>query len=318
MRKAVAIDLGGTTIKFGLVNEMGEILHRLELPTPVKEGGDAIVHAMADGVYKLLNQYGAHKDEILGVGLGAPGYLDKEAGVVMRAPNLGWYRYPVKQKMEELLGLPVLADNDANLAAVGEAWKGAGEGARNLIMVTLGTGVGGGIIINGEVISGTNGIGGEIGHMVVNPKGIQCGCGLTGCLETESSATAIKRKVATAIEQGASSSLASLWKKEGHVSAKAVAEAAMNGDELALKVLDEVAYYMAFGLGSLINALNPEKILLGGGVSGSGDLLIQPLHTHLKGFALPEALEVLVIDIATLGNDAGMIGAAGQVFRRLS
>lgn len=314
MRKAIAVDVGGTYLKMGLISEEGKILSSLSLPTPVEEGGDAIIRKVAEGVTTIVGPEAVQGEEIIGVGLGIPGYVVKKTGMVMQAVNLHWKNYPAKAKLEELLPYPVWMDNDANLAALGEMWKGAGIGTKEMIMVTLGTGVGGGILVHGEIVGGVNGVGGEIGHITVRPDGVRCNCGKYGCLETESSATAMKRKAAEAMEAGRESSLRKVWDEKGRITPRDLAVAASEGDSLALEIFDSGAYYLAFALGSLINTLNPEKILIGGGVSAAGDFIMNPLKKHLKQFALPEALEVLSIELAQLGNDAGMLGAAALVF----
>ncbi|MBE3554239.1 MAG: ROK family glucokinase [Thermicanus sp.] len=315
MKAAIAVDVGGTYLKLGLIHEEGRILTSLSIPTPVGEGADEILHKISDGVKQIAASSSAEGVEILGVGLGIPGYVLKDRGLVTQAVNLHWRDYPAKEKLQRLIPYPVFMDNDANLAALGEMWKGAGVGAKEMIMVTLGTGVGGGILIHGEIVSGVNGIGGEIGHMPVRLDGERCNCGRFGCLETESSATAMRRKAVEALQQGRESLLRKVYEERGRVTPRDMAEAASVGDSLALEIFDSAAYSLAFALGALINSLNPERILIGGGVSAAGELLMNPLRKHLERFALPEALEVLTLEIAKLGNDAGMIGGGYLVFQ---
>lgn len=315
---AVAVDVGGTSIKFGLVDQEGAILERLTLPTPVGSGEDAVVDAIAKGIAALIEQSSIEDTRVLGVGIGSPGYLDKEAGMVMLAPNIGWSYYPLKEKLEERMKFPVWIDNDANLAAVGERWKGAGQLAKHMIMVTLGTGVGGGIIVNGEIVSGVNGVGGEIGHITVNPNGALCGCKKFGCLETESSATAIKRKALLAVEQGQETTLQHVYREKGEISPRDVAEAAKLGDAISVQIYNEASYYLALALSGLANSLNPEKILIGGGVERAGEVLYQPLRQYFSRFTLPEAVKAVSIEPARLGNDAGMIGAAYMVLSQVA
>lgn len=314
MEKAFAIDVGGTYLKIGLISEEGRIESSLSVPTPVEEGDDAVIRKIAEGIQQIAAAEAVGEGRIAGVGLGIPGYVVKKRGIVTQAVNLYWRNYPAKERLEALIPYPVWMDNDANLAALGEMWKGSGVGAKEMIMVTLGTGVGGGILIHGEIVSGVNGIGGEIGHITVRPGGERCNCGRRGCLETESSATAMRRIATVALEAGRESSLRRVWQEKGRITPRDLTIAANGGDDLALEVFDSAAYYLALALGSLVNTLNPEKILIGGGVSAAGEMILSPLKKHLEQFALPEALQVLSIEIAKLGNDAGMFGAAALVF----
>ncbi len=313
-RKAIAVDVGGTSIKLGLIDDTGTILQRLELPTSV-EKEDAILVQIAAGIEILLQEQRLIRNDLLGVGLGVPGYLDKGTEIVTLAPNIKWKNYPAKSKLEGMINLPVKIDNDANCAAVGERWLGAGKMVDNMIMVTIGTGVGGGIIINGEVVRGAQGIGGEIGHIVVEPDGRQCGCGKIGCLETVASATAIRRKVIESLEQGELSQLGSIWEQHQELTARQVVEAAHTGDTLANAIFDQVAYTLALVLSGLTHALNPDKILIGGGISYAGDSLFEPLRNYFSRFTLDEANSNELITQAMLGNDAGIIGAAYHVFK---
>lgn len=312
-KKVIAVDVGGTSIKLGLVNVSGGIDSRLELPTLVGIGEDAIVKQIADGIESMIHSQAVARHDILGVGLGVPGLLDPSTGIVTMAPNIGWTDYPAKSKLEKLIQLPVYVDNDANCAALGERWLGAGEMAENMIMVTIGTGVGGGIIVHGKVVSGKQGIGGEIGHITIKPDGQMCGCGKMGCLETEASATAIRRKAIMYLEQGNKSALQIHWEQQQQVTPRQVVEAAQADDPLAVLIFDQVACDLALVLSGLTHALHPEKIIIGGGISYTGAPLFNPLRKYFKRFTLRAANHEHLIVSAKLGNDAGMIGAAFNV-----
>ncbi|WJQ09631.1 ROK family glucokinase [Geobacillus stearothermophilus] len=301
------IDLGGTTIKMAFVTTSGDIVHKWEIPTNISNHGEHIVADIARSLDETLAALGETKERLLAIGIGAPGPVEEETGMLYEAVNLGWTNYPLKQQLEAATALPVAVDNDANIAALGEMWKGAGGGARHLLFVTLGTGVGGGVIANGAIVRGTNGAGGEIGHMtMVADGGAPCNCGKTGCLETIASATGIVRiakEKLTADERPSEL-------RNGDVTAKAVFDAAKAGDALALEVVDEATYYLGWALANAANVTNPEKIVIGGGVSKAGDMLVERVAAHFRRFAFPRVAAGAKLVLATLGNDAGVIGAA--------
>ncbi|NNU84486.1 ROK family glucokinase [Geobacillus sp. BMUD] len=303
----VGIDLGGTTIKMAFVTTEGDIVHKWEIPTNTANHGEYIVADIARSLERTLVQLGGTKERLFAAGIGAPGPVEEETGMLYETVNIGWTNYPLKQRLEEAIGLPVAVDNDANLAALGEMWKGAGGGARHLLFVTLGTGVGGGVIANGAIVRGINGAGGEIGHMTMIPDGgARCNCGKTGCLETIASATGIVRiakEKLTADERPSEL-------RNGDVTAKAVFDAAKTGDALALEVVDEATYYLGWALANAANVTNPEKIVIGGGVSKAGDMLVERVAAHFRRFAFPRVAAGAELVLATLGNDAGVIGAA--------
>ncbi|MRX72627.1 ROK family glucokinase [Bacillus lacus] len=306
----VGIDLGGTTIKMAFINFYGEIIEKWEIPTD--KTGKKITTDIAKAIDSKLAELGQQKGRLAGIGMGAPGPVNLATGLVYETVNLGWKDYPLKDHLEMETGLSAIIDNDANIAALGEMWKGAGDGAKDLICVTLGTGVGGGIISNGIIVHGVNGAGGEIGHITaVAQGGAQCNCGKTGCIETIASATGIVR-IALEKLQGddTPSALRTIFEEARAVTAKDVFAAAEAGDSLALSVVDEVTDYLGMVLGNLASALNPEKIVLGGGVSKAGDLLVHKVQLKMKKYAFPRAGAAVEIAIATLGNDAGVIGGA--------
>ncbi|MFS0780929.1 ROK family glucokinase [Bacillus sp. 1P06AnD] len=310
----MGIDVGGTTIKLAFIDTNGDILHKWEVPTDISEQGKHITRDINKALDAKLAELGENKGKIAGIGLGAPGPVDAENGVIYEAVNLGWRNYPLREKLANDTGLPVWIDNDANVAAVGEMWKGAGLGAKDMVCVTLGTGVGGGIITNGMMVQGVSGAAGEIGHITAVPEnGYACNCGKTGCLETVASATGIVRTAMEQIKDHPDSQLAKMLDENGAISAKDVLDCAAQKDPYALKVLDRVAYYLGYTLANVANALNPEKIVIGGGVSKAGDLLLNAVDAYFKKYAFLRVRESTSLSIATLGNDAGVIGAAWMV-----
>ncbi|WVE36146.1 ROK family glucokinase, partial [Priestia megaterium] len=255
------------------------------------------------------------KSRLVGIGIGAPGPVNFANGSIEVAVNLGWEKFPIKDILEVETSLPVVVDNDANIAAIGEMWKGAGDGAKDLLCVTLGTGVGGGVIANGEIVQGVNGAAGEIGHITSIPEGgAPCNCGKTGCLETIASATGIVRLTMEELtETDKPSELRTVLEQNGQVTSKDVFDAARSKDELAMHVVDKVAFHLGLALANSANALNPEKIVLGGGVSRAGEVLLAPVRDYFKRFAFPRVAQGAELAIATLGNDAGIIGGAWLV-----
>lgn len=308
----VGVDLGGTTTKLAFINYYGEIIHKWEIPTDNSEEGKNITINIAKAIDHKLEELDLNKDKIIGIGMGAPGPVNLATGVVYNTVNLGWKdNYPLKDLLEVETSLPVIIDNDANCAALGEMWKGAGNGAKDLVCVTLGTGVGGGVIANGDIVQGVSGAAGEIGHITSIPVGgAQCNCGKTGCLETIASATGIVRQALENLESGGEGALSQLYKEHGFITAKDVFDSARNGDETSLLTVNNTAMHLGLALANIANTLNPEKIVLGGGVSRAGDILLKPVIANFIKFAFPGVKESTVIDIATLGNDAGVIGAA--------
>lgn len=316
----VGVDLGGTTIKMAFVNQYGEIIEKWEVPTDISEEGKNIPTDIAKAIDGKLIDLGETKDKLLAIGIGAPGPVNKENGSLYVAVNLGWSDFPLRDRLEMETSLPVVVDNDANVAAIGEMWKGAGEGAKDLLCVTLGTGVGGGVIANGDIVHGVNGAAGEIGHITSVPEGgARCNCGKTGCLETIASATGVVRLAMNALETTKTASVLRDVHHQGEaVTAKLVFDAAAKRDELALQIVDELAFHLGLALANLANGLNPEKIVIGGGVSKAGDTLLNPLKEQFKRFAFPRVAQGAELTIATLGNDAGVIGGAWLAKEKMS
>lgn len=315
----VGVDIGGTTIKMAFISLEGEIINKWEIPTDISQKGQFIPKDIASSIDQVLAEFNQPKSKLAGIGIGAPGPVNYEDGSIGVAVNLGWKHFPLKEILEAKTALPVVVENDANMAALGEMWKGAGEGAKDLICVTLGTGVGGGIIANGEIIHGVNGAGGEIGHITsVVEDGVLCNCGKKGCLETVASATGIVRLALDELHSNPiPSKIRDYYHEHQMVTAKGVFDAVDQDDELAKKVMQKVVLYLGLALANLANGLNPEKIVIGGGVSKAGDTLLLPLKKKFVQFAFPRVAQGAELAIANLGNDAGVFGGAWLVKMRL-
>ncbi len=312
----VGVDLGGTTVKIGFLTTEGEIIHKWEIPTNKDNEGKHIVIEIANSIKQKLENVGESITKLKGIGIGAPGPADFEKGLILEAVNLGWKEpYALKQEFEDRLNIPCRIENDANCAALGEMWQGAGAGDLDLVFVTLGTGVGGGIVSNGKIVHGIKGAAGEIGHSKVQIEhGYMCNCGRTGCLETVASATGVVR---LAKDLAPNWTEESLLKNEvnqnGSVSAKDVFDYAKNGDEFAQTVIDKMCAYLGLALSHLGNALNPTKIIIGGGVSKAGDELIRRTNHYFQSYSFPTVADSTQLMLATLGNDAGVYGAASLI-----
>lgn len=309
MKKYVAgIDVGGTTVKMGLFDEEGNLLEKWEIPTVTKEGSMAIFSNIAESLKEKMQKNHILPEAMAGAGLGVPAAV-RQDGLMARAVNIGWEEmYPAKE-LENLLHIPVKAENDANVAAYGEMWKGAAKGHTNTVMVTLGTGVGGGIIVDGRILTGAAGGGGEIGHIhVEDAETEKCNCGQKGCLEQYASATGIvrlaKRRLA---KSDAPSSL-----RNTEITAKAVFEAAAHKDGEAREIVEEFARYLGKGLGIVCSVVNPEVAVIGGGVSKAGEIIIKTMEPYFKESVFPACSHVRFV-MAELGNDAGICGAAGMI-----
>lgn len=299
------VDVGGTTVKLGFFDVEGNLLDKWEIPTRTEEEGSHILPDVAESIQKKMEEKKLSPDQVVGVGVGAPGPIDSE-GVVHRAVNLGWGTFSIKGTLENILHMPVMAGNDANVAALGEMWKGGGQGSTDLIMVTLGTGVGGGIIIDGKVLTGFRGAGGEIGHIHVQDEETEsCGCGNKGCLEQYASATGIARM---AFKKLAETNRESIL-RQGKISAKTVFDAVKQKDPLAMEVAEEFGKYLGDGLSVIAGVVNPETIVIGGGVSKAGEILMDYIRPYYEKNVF-HANRNVKFALATLGNDAGIYGAA--------
>ena len=309
MKKYVfGVDVGGTTVKMGLFNVDGEVLNKWEIKTRTENGGEAILPDIAASALAKLEEKGIAKEEVAGVGIGIPGPINDE-GVVPHTANLGWGYKEVSKELSELTGLPCKGGNDANVAALGEMWKGGAAGYKNVVMVTLGTGVGGGIIIGGKILTGSNGAGGEIGHLHVddNIPG-QCGCGNKGCLEQVASATGITNLANQALAASDKPSML----REGEVSAKTVFDAVKAGDELAKEVAERFGKYLGTALANITAVTDPQAIVIGGGVSKAGSILLEYVEKYYQQYCFKSCKNVKFA-LATLGNDAGIYGCAKLV-----
>ncbi|MFC4077503.1 ROK family glucokinase [Salinithrix halophila] len=307
-KRYIGIDLGGTSMKLGIVDEKGQLLYKMEEPTLTDEKAESGISRMAKSIRRLADETDTPWEEVGGLGLGLPGFLDIPGGKILRLTNIPWENVSIKEILEEELRVPVAIDNDANVAAMGEAWSGAGASFSDLICVTLGTGVGGGIIVGGQLVHGVSGLAGEIGHIQVVEDGSLCGCGQYGCVETISSATGMVRLVKEAISEGRQTSLAA---KKEKLTARDIFEAAKEHDAVAIHVIDEATVALARVLAILSVVNNPEAFIIGGGVSQAGELLFRPLTEAYTRRCLSHASAGVQILPAQLGNDAGIIGAAG-------
>lgn len=307
---AFGIDLGGTTAKVGLFTTSGALLEKWEVPTDTSNSGENILRNLANSIKKKAEEKDVPFDEIAGVGIGVPGPVREDRYVPTCANLGGWGDLDVSANLSAVLdGLPVKTGNDANVAALGEIWMGTAKGCRSMVMVTLGTGVGGGVIVNGNVLCGAHGAGGEIGHITVNPhEKAACGCGKHGCLEQYSSATGIVRCMKLLLE--ASSEPCVLRGRE--FAAKDVLDAARDGDKLALREVNDMADTLGFALAGISSTVDPEMFLLGGGVSRAGDILVDAVTAAFKKYAFSACVDT-PIKIASLGNDAGIYGAVRLV-----
>lgn len=308
MKYVFGVDIGGTTVKMGLLDNEGNCIDKWEIVTRKDNGGAEILPDVAASINAKLAEKNIDKADVIGVGVGVPGPVDSK-GIVHNAVNLGWGTFDVDAKLAELTGLKAKAGNDANVAALGEMWKGGGQGYTDQVMVTLGTGVGGGIIIGSQLIAGSTGAGGEIGHIhVKDGEEKACGCGGHGCLEQYTSATGISR---TAKEMFAT------WEgktvlTEADLSAKAVFDGVKAGDELCIKVAEAFGDTLGKGLAMIAAVVNPEAFVIGGGVSKAGEILLSFVEPSFKKYVFPGAANAKMV-LATLGNDAGMYGAARLV-----
>ena len=315
-RYIIGVDLGGTSINVGVVPfDGGSVLGMRSLPTEPLRGPKFVVDRMIDMVQAAMKD-ARHEAEIpdggfLGIGIGSPGPLDRQSGTVLETPNLGWRNFPLRDLIANGVGLEAVLDNDANCAALGEYWQGAGRDVRNLIAVTLGTGIGGGIVLDGKVFHGASDVAGEFGHMTIDSTGRKCNCGNYGCLEAYASGPAIAARAQEGLEAGATSVLPSLVDDALElITAETVYEAIVEGDLYATEVMRETAKFLGTGLANLINLLNPDVIVISGGVTKAGEHLLEPLRAEVRRRAFREGFERCEIVTSELGGMAGVVGAA--------
>lgn len=317
-KKIIGIDLGGTSIKFAILTSEGEIQEKWSIKTNVLDEGSHIVEDMIESTLHRLNLLQLSSEDFIGIGMGSPGVVDREKGTVIGAYNLNWKTLqPVKDKIEKATGIPFYIDNDANVAALGERWMGAGENQPDVVFMTLGTGVGGGIVAEGKLLHGLAGAAGELGHITVDfDQPILCTCGKKGCLETVASATGIVNLTRRyADEYAGDAELKKLIDNGEDVNAKVVFDLAKEGDELALIVYRNFARYLGIACANIGSILNPSTIVIGGGVSAAGDFLLDGVRKVYEENSFPQVRTSTKLALATLGNDAGVIGAASLVLQ---
>ena len=309
MRYCFGVDVGGTTVKLGFFDEEGNLLEKWEIPTRTEDHGKNILPDVAASILDKMKEREVSREEIAGVGIGAPGPIDAK-GTVYVAVNLGWGTFSLKNELQSLLNFPVEAGNDANVAALGEMWKSGGQGYSNVVAVTVGIGVGGGIIVDGKILSGATGAGGEIGHIhVMDDETEACNCGNCGCLEQYTSATGIVR---LAKRRLAEDDNPSVLRESGNISAKTVFDAVKDGDELAIEVAERFGKILGKTLAGIAAVVNPEIFVIGGGVSKAGPVLLDYMQKNYTLYAFSGSRGALFA-LATLGNDAGIYGAAKLV-----
>jgi len=316
VRYVVGIDIGGTNIVAGTVAEDGsEVLGLVSEPTLPEQGAEGVLSR----IMKLAraSMAAARGKEIAGLGIGSPGPLDTTTGVVLLTPNLGWVNFPLRDRVAGALGMPATLDNDANCAIFGEWWRGAARGASHVVGLTIGTGIGGGIVLAGRVYRGKSDIAGEIGHMTIDLNGRRCKCGNYGCLEAYASGPAIAARAIEGIEAGADSSLPRYVNGDlARITAQIVYEAAHDGDEYALEVVHDTAKFLGAGVANVVNIFNPEVVVICGGVTLAGDKLFLPLRSEVKRRAFKPAVEACRIVPGELTGTAGVYGAAAVFMQR--
>ena len=305
MKYGFGVDLGGTTVKIAYFDENGTMLSKWEIPTVTENGGERILPDIAQAIGGFLKENQISRGDILGIGIGVPGPVNNH-GVVNKCVNLGWGVFNISQELSALTGFPVKAGNDANVAALGEFWKGGGQGCENMVFVTLGTGVGGGIVVEGNLLHGAHGSGAEIGHLALNPEEtVACNCGNRGCVEQYCSATGIVRlaKQYLATHDGQSP-----LRQMENLTCKDIFDAGKAGDPAALAILDQVYRYMGQFLGTVCSTVDPEVVVIGGGVSKAGQVLLEGIEPYFHRYVF-HAASGAKFTLASLGNDAGAYGA---------
>ena len=316
----VGVDMGGTKILAAVVDAEGNILNTSKIPTQAKSKTSVVINRIADCIREVIDKSPVDADSIGAIGIGAPGPLDPDTGVVIFAPNLGWKDVPLKTELETRVDIPTFVDNDVNVGTLGEHTFGAGRGVKNIVGIFVGTGIGGGIILNGKLFHGASRTAGEIGHIIVKAGGPRCGCGNRGCLEALASRTAMTKEFKKAIEKkGKKSILSNLTGGDlGLIRSGVLAKALHSNDKLTKKVFKNATKYLGIGIGSIVNFLNPEMIILGGGVvEAVGDKFLNDIRKATDKYALPDTLKGVQIVGAQLGDNAGVLGAAALAKQRL-
>ncbi len=315
-KTAIGVDLGGTNLRFGLVREDEKIIARRRTGTMAAEGAEIVLERLTSGIQTLSRKAQAAGMKVAGIGIGVPGIISAKEGIVRLSPNLpGWNDIPLGLRLKEIFSYPVHVENDANAYALGEYWFGAGKGTSCMVCITLGTGVGGGIILGGNIWRGADGMAGEVGHITVDPDGPLCPCGNRGCLERYSSATAVMEMAGAAVTGGGNTTLKDLKKAGLPITAEAVADAAKKGDRVAGRIYSDVGKYLGIAIADLINLLNIECIVIGGGMAGAWDLFIGPLKEEVRARAFKIPAKRCRIVRGKLKDDAGILGAAGLALK---
>ena len=317
----IGVDMGGTKILSAVVNASGNILATAKLPTQAKDDTSIVIDRISDCIKEAFKKSEVSEGTIRAIGIGAPGPLDPETGVVIFAPNLGWKDVPLKTELEERIGIPTFVDNDVNVGTLGEHTYGAGRGVDNVVGIFVGTGIGGGIILNGELFHGASKTAGEIGHIIVQEGGPKCGCGNRGCLEALASRTAMTKQLRNGIlKKGKKSVITKLTDGDlQQIRSGTLAKALRSKDKLTQNVFRKATKYLGVGIGSIVNFLNPDMIVLGGGVVEALDKdFIKDIRKAAKKYALPDTLKGVQIVRAQLGDDAGVLGAAALARQRLN
>ena len=309
-----AIDLGGTNVRAIIAGLDGEISGEDRRPSRAGQGLDTTIETLLASLAQACSAAGVEASDLRGLGVATPGWVDTERGVVPAAPQLvGWHDVPLVEMLRERLGVAVRLENDANAAALGENAFGAGRGTRHMLYITVSTGVGAGIIVDGRLYGGAKGSAGEIGHTIVDPSGPPCGCGGRGCLESLSSGTAIARKAAQAADRGDSAALSEIKEREGRLGARQVADAARGGDAASIAIYEEAGYYLGIALANAVNLLSPEAIIIGGGVMQAKELFLPRAEETMRDLALDEPLKYLRFAEAELGDRAGVMGMIARL-----
>lgn len=316
----LGVDLGGTKILTAVVDPTGKMVSRDHSVTPASRGPEAVVQAILDSADRALSQAGIRSTDLYTIGVGAPGLSDPGTGVLFTSPNLpGWEDVPLGDIVEKKFEKRVFLINDANAAAVGEFFFGAGRMARNFIYVTISTGIGGGVMIDGRIYTGSTGTAGEIGHMTIDPKGPPCNCGNIGCWEQLGSGTALAREARRNILAGARTSILNHAGGDvERVNAEIIHRAAQNGDSLAMELIAQTGMYIGIGLANLINLFNPELIVIGGGLSNIGEMLLEPAYREAEHRSFKQSFRAVRFLQAELGRNSGVLGAAAYAYEQLT
>ncbi len=310
-RSVIGVDLGGTNLRTALISPAGDIFHKQKEATEASQGHEKVIEKLVAGIRRqqAIAQHDGHS--VIAVGVGAPGVIHEQRGVVVKSPNFpDWDNLPLKQELESAVGIPVFIENDANAAALGEQWRGAAQGIKSMIYLTLGTGVGGGIVLEGKIWQGADGMAGEVGHMTIIPDGRRCGCGNSGCLEMYASSRGIVMSYLEGLAGRSCSAPSSITSAD-------VYQAARGGDALAIRVMEEMGRYLGIGIANLINIFNPEMVVIGGGVNAAWDLFMDATGSEIRKRAFAYPAERTRIVPSALGDEAGMVGAAALAFQKV-